>query len=53
MFIGYAQDHTIGIYHMVNIRTKRIVLSRDIICFKKPMENIYQGNKILGQIILS
>ena len=31
IFLGYAQNHTGSTYLMLNIRTKRIVLSRDTI----------------------
>ena len=34
-FLGYAQNHMGGTYHMLNLRTKRIVLSRDIIWLNK------------------
>ena len=35
MFLSYAQNHTGGTYHMLNLRTKRIVPSRDIIWLNK------------------
>ena len=35
MFLGYAQNHTGGTYRMLNLHTKHIVLSRDIIWIKK------------------
>ena len=35
MFLGYAQNHTGGTYRMLNLHTKFIVLSRDIIWPKK------------------
>ena len=31
MLLGYAQKHTGGTYYMLNKRTKRIVISRDVI----------------------
>ena len=35
IFLGYAQNHTGGIYLMLNLRTKRIVLIRDVIWLNK------------------
>ena len=35
MFLGYAQNHTGGTYHMLNLRPKRIVLSRTMIWLNK------------------
>ena len=35
MFLGYAQNYTGGTYHMLNIRSKHIVLSRDVIWLNK------------------
>ena len=35
MFLGYVQNHTGGTYRMLNLHTKHIVLSRDIIWIKK------------------
>ena len=35
MFLGYAQNHIGGTYHMLNIRTKIIVLSCDVIWLNK------------------
>ena len=35
MLLGYAQNDTGGTYHMLNIRTKRVVLSHDIIWLNK------------------
>ena len=35
MFLGYAQKHMGGTYHMLNLRTKCIVLSHDIIWLNK------------------
>ena len=31
MLLGYAQNHTDITYHMINLQTRRIVLSRDVI----------------------
>ena len=30
MFAGYADDHTKNVYRFLNIRTRRIILSRDV-----------------------
>ena len=35
MLLGYAQNHTGGTYHMLNLGTKRNVLSCDVIWSKK------------------
>ena len=35
MFIGYAQNNMGGTYRMLNLRTKRIVLSCNIIWLNK------------------
>ena len=35
MFLGYAQKNTDSTFRMLNIRTKLIVLSRDIIWLNK------------------
>ena len=35
MFLCYAQNHTSGTYRMLNLRTKYIILRRDIIWLKK------------------
>ena len=35
MFLGYTQNHTSGTYRMLNLCTKHIVLSRDIILLNK------------------
>ena len=35
MFLGYAQIHTGGAYHMLKLRPKRIVLNHDIIWLNK------------------
>ena len=35
MFLGYAQINTGGTYHMLNLCTKHIVLSRGIIWMNK------------------
>ena len=35
MFLGYAQNNTGGTFHMLNLHTKRIILSCDIIWLKK------------------
>ena len=35
MFLGYTQNHTGGIYLMLNIRTKCIVLIHDVIWINK------------------
>ena len=34
MFLGYAQNHTVGTYRMLNLRTKRILLIREVIWLK-------------------
>ena len=34
-FLGYAQNHMGGTYHMLNLRTKLIVLSRESISINK------------------
>ena len=31
MFVGYAEDHTKDVYRFLNIHTRRIILSRDVI----------------------
>ena len=48
MFLGYAQNNTGGTYRMLNLHTKCIVLSRDVICLKKTTESMYQENNTLG-----
>ena len=35
MFLGYAQYYTVGTSHMLNIRTKYIILSHDVIFSNK------------------
>ena len=35
VFLGYAQNHTGGTYRMLNVLSKRILLSRDSICLNK------------------
>ena len=35
MFLGYAQNHTGGTYRMLNLCSKRIVLSRAVIWINK------------------
>ena len=35
MFLGYAQNHTNSTYRMLNLRTKWILLSRDVIWLNK------------------
>ena len=35
MFLGYARNHTGGTNYMLNLRTKHILLSRDIIWTNK------------------
>ena len=35
MFLGYAQNHTYSTHHMLILRTKRILLSRDVIWLNK------------------
>ena len=35
MVLGYAQNHTVGTYLMLNLRTKFILISRDIIWLNK------------------
>ena len=39
MFLGYVQDYTVGTYRILNIRTKFIVLSRDVIWLNKTYED--------------
>ena len=53
MFFAYFQNNTSGIYRMLNLRTKYIVLSCDIMWIKKPMEGKYQENKIPRQTFIS
>ena len=53
MFLGCAQDHTGNTQHMLNLRTKFIVLSRDVIWRKKSTESTYQENKIIGKTQIS
>ena len=35
MFLGYAKNHTGGTLRMLNLRTKNIVLNRDVIWLNK------------------
>ena len=49
MFLGYAKNHTGGTYHMLNLRSKRIVLSHEVICVKKPKKSWYQEYNIPTQ----
>ena len=35
MFLGYTQNHTGGTYRMLNLCTKHIVISHDVIWLKK------------------
>ena len=53
ILLGYAQNSTGGTYHMLNLRTKYIVLSRNIIRLKKPIESMYQENKLPRQVPIS
>ena len=39
MFLGYVQDYTVGTYRILNMRTKFIVLSRDVIWLNKTYED--------------
>ena len=52
ILIGYAQINTGGKYHMLNIHTKRIVLSHDIIYMNKHTVSTYQENKIPRQTLI-
>ena len=53
MFLGYAQNHTGSTYHMLNIRTKRIVLICDVVRLNKPTDSTYKKSKIQRQILIS
>ena len=35
MFLGCAHNHTGGTYRMLNLRSKHVILSRDVIWLKK------------------
>ena len=43
MFLGYSQNHTSGTYHMLNLCSKRIVLSRDVIWINKTYGEYISG----------
>ena len=53
MLLGYAQNYTGGTYRMLNLRTKRIVLSCDVIWLKNPTESTCQGKKTPSHILIS
>ena len=44
MLLDYEQNHMVGTYHMLNIGTKPILLSHEIICLNKTY-----GNYVLRQ----
>ena len=51
MFVGYADDYTKDVYRFLNIRTKRIILSRDVrwlnIMWKRyKKKNIYARSRV-------
>ena len=53
MFLEYAQNHEVGKYHMLNIRTKFILLSSAIIWIKKWTVSTYQEIKIPRQPVIT
>ena len=52
IFLSYAQNHKGGTYHMLNIWTKFIVLSRDIIWLTKHTVSTYQEKKLPRQTVI-
>ena len=53
MFLGYAKNNTGCTYHMLNILTTRIVLSRDVTWLKNTTDSTYQEKKIPKQTPIS
>ena len=51
--LGYAKKHMGGTSRILHLRKKSVVPSRDFTWIKKPMANMYQGDKIQGLIIIS
>ena len=48
MFLGYAQKYTGSTYIMLNLFTKRIVLSRGVICLNKTYDEYVPRKKTQG-----
>ena len=48
MFVGYADNHAGNVYRFVNLKTKRVILSRDITWMNKLYGDIY-GQRDVGK----
>ena len=46
MFVGYADNHAGNVYRFVNLKTKKIILSRDITWMNKLYGEIYEKEDI-------
>ena len=53
MFLGYAKNIIGGTYRMLNLHTKNIIISCDVIWQKTPMKSMYQEKKIPRQALIS
>ena len=46
MFVGYADNHAGNVYRFVNLKTKKIILSRDITWMNILYGEIYEKNDV-------
>jgi len=54
IFVGYAENHTGDVYRLLNLKTDKIVLSRDVVWLNKTFEEYMKidGVKVRDPVII-
>jgi len=48
MFVGYSVDHSINVFRMMNLESKKIINSRDVVWLRKYFK-IWSKSKLLSE----